>query len=226
MSGFPEFQSLLSFDLTPGQVVRHLVVAFLCGLLVSRFYAWITRRPVHSRTFTNSLIALTMVTAIVIMVIGNNLARAFGLVGAMSIIRFRTAVKDIQDIVFIFFSLTVGMAAGVGMYAVALLGSGLIGSIMLGLSRLGSYAQQKREYMVLMSFEPDGGDETPYLPVLKDHCRRHQLVNVKAQEESDILELSYYVHLKDEDRSDDLIRELRGLRGVKNASLFFDEEYY
>ena len=110
------------------------------------------------------------------------------------------------------------------MYAVALLGSGLIGSIMLGLSRLGSYAQQKREYMVLMSFEPNGSDDTPYLPVLKDHCRRHQLVNVKSQEESDTLELSYYVHLKDEDRSDDLIRELRGLQGVKNASLFFDEE--
>ena len=226
MNGFPELQSMLSFDLTLGQVGRHLAVAFLCGLLVSRFYAWITRRPVHARTFTTSLIALTLITAVVIMVIGNNLARAFGLVGAMSIIRFRTAVKDIQDILFIFFSLAVGMAAGVGMYVVALLASGAIGTIVLVLSRLGGFAQQKREYMVLLAYRPDEGGEAPYLPVLQKHCRRHQLVNIKSQEESEEMELSYYVHLKDEDRSEDLIQGLQRLEGVVHASLFFDEEYY
>ena len=226
MNGFPEFSSLLSLDLTLEQVARHLAVAFLSGLLVSRFYVWITRRPSHARAFTTSLIALALITAVVIMVIGNNLARAFGLVGAMSIIRFRTAVKDTQDIVFIFFSLAVGMAAGVGMYGVALLGSGVIGSILLGLSRLGNFAQQKREYMLLMRFRPDAEGEAPYLPVLQQECRRHQLVDIKSHEESEELELSYYVHLKDEDRSEDLIQALQRLEGTEHVSLFFDEEYY
>lgn len=119
MNEFQDLQNILSFSLTTGQVVRNLAVALVCGLLISRFYAWVTGRPGQSRTFSGSLIALSLITAVVIMVIGNNLARAFGLVGAMSIVRFRTAVKDVQDIVFIFFSLAIGMAAGVGQAAVA-----------------------------------------------------------------------------------------------------------
>ncbi len=227
MINFQDFQSLLAVSLDPGQAARHLAVAFLCGFLVSRFYTWIIRRPAYTRSFTISLIALSLITAVVIMVIGNNLARAFGLVGAMSIIRFRTAVKDIQDIIFIFFSLAVGMAAGVGMYSVALLGTGLVGTIMLGLSRLSSMAQKKREYMLLLSYAPnDDGPETPYLDAMKKHCKRHQLINAKSSEGSEVLELSFYVQLKKEEQSDALVQELRQLEEVQNVNLFFDEEYY
>lgn len=226
MESFQDFQSILSVSLEPGQVIRHLSVAFLCGFLVSRFYAWVIRRPVHARTFTTSLIALSLVTAVVIMVIGNNLARAFGLVGAMSIIRFRTAVKDIQDIVFIFFSLAVGMAAGVGMYSVALLGTGVVGTIMLGLSRLSNFSQKKREYMLLLSYAPDESEEAPYLDLLHRHCKRHQLINMSSREEGEVLELSFYVHLKKPEQSDALVLELRRLPAVQNVNLFFDEEYY
>ena len=226
MNSFQDFQSLLSVALEPSQVARHLGVAFLCGFLVSRFYTWIIRRPAHARSFTTSLIALSLITAVVIMVIGNNLARAFGLVGAMSIIRFRTAVKDIQDIVFIFFSLAVGMAAGVGMYSTALLGTGLVGTIMLGLSRLNNFTQKKREYMLLLSYAPGNSEEAPYLDVLRRHCKQHQLINMKSSEESEILELSFYVQLKKEEQSDALVQELRQLEEVQNVNLFFDEEYY
>jgi uncharacterized membrane protein YhiD involved in acid resistance len=161
-----EFAELLTLALSPAEIALRLAAAFVCGLLVSQFYSWITRRPAHAKTFTTSLIALSLITAIVIMVIGNNLARAFGLVGAMSIIRFRTAVKDVQDIVFIFFSLAVGMAAGVGMYALAFLSSGMVGGVLLLLSRFGNYAQKKQEYMLLLSYEPAAGVEAPYLPLL------------------------------------------------------------
>ena len=87
-----------------------------------------------------------MITAIVLMVIGNNLARAFGLVGAMSIIRFRTAVKDTQDIVFIFFSLAVGMAAGVGYHLIAICGTVFVSLTMLVLTQFSHGSTTQREY--------------------------------------------------------------------------------
>lgn len=226
MNDLQGFQPFLTFSLSPTEIALRLAAAFVCGLIVSQFYAWITRRPAHAKTFTTSLIALSLITAIVIMVIGNNLARAFGLVGAMSIIRFRTAVKDVQDIVFIFFSLAVGMAAGVGMYALAFLGSGMVGSILLALSRFGNYAQKKQEYMLLLSYEPGEGAEAPYIPLLQQYCKRHQLINTKSDAESETLELAFYVNLKNEEDNEALVQELRRIDGIQRVNLYFDEEYF
>lgn len=134
-----------TFFLDVGQVIEGLAVALVCGFLVSLLYRWTCRGPNYSITFVNALPALSMITAIVIMVIGNNLAHAFGLVGALSIIRFRTAIKDIHDIVFIFifFSLAVGIAAGVGLYSTAIIGTIFIGVSILILSRI-NYASAEK----------------------------------------------------------------------------------
>ena len=114
--------------------IINMIIALLCGLIISLFYKASYRGPHYSTSFVQALVVLSMVTSLVIMVIGNNLARAFGLVGAMSIIRFRTAVKDTQDIVFIFFSLAAGMAAGVGLKLPAFVGTIFIGSVLYFLS--------------------------------------------------------------------------------------------
>src|SRR3989304_2285590 len=82
-------------------------------------------------SFVHSIVFLSAITALVIMVIGNNLARAFGLVGALSIIRFRTAIKDTIDIVYIFLGLAIGMAAGVGYHKAAIAGTIIIGLILI-----------------------------------------------------------------------------------------------
>src|SRR5210317_2112802 len=115
--------------------IGNLIVALLCGFMISLVYRIIYRGPHYSTSFVQAMVILSMITSLVIMVIGNNLARAFGLVGAMSIIRFRTAVKDTQDIIFIFFALAAGMAAGVGLKGLAFLGTILISLILLSLNK-------------------------------------------------------------------------------------------
>lgn len=109
-----------------------------------------------------------MITSVVILVIGNNLARAFGLVGAMSIIRFRTAVRDVQDIVFIFFALSIGMAAGVGLYTVAISGTLIISLaiIMLSVSNFGQ--SKKREFLLQLSYDSSDENEMIIERVLKN----------------------------------------------------------
>lgn len=207
---------------TAGQLVVNVGIAAICGLLISLLYRHTYRGPGYSATFSNALVSLAMITTIVIMVIGNNLARAFGLVGALSIIRFRTAVKDVQDIVFIFFSLAIGMAAGVGLYLIAIMGIVFIGVAIFVLSRI-NYALQRREFVLQFAFSSPE-EEAAYLPVLTKYCKRHVLINLKSFGDGEVLELSYYIDLKDRNRSQEFIRALGRVPGVRHINVFCDEE--
>ena len=226
MTNFQDLQGLLTLSLSIDQVVKNMVVALACGLLIALFYGWITGRPAHSRTFVSSLIALSLITAVVIMVVGNNLARAFGLVGAMSIIRFRTAVKGIQDIVFIFFSLAIGIAAGVGLHRLAFIGTLSVGVVLWLLASLQTTTGKRREYLLQFSYTPEDSEDPPYLPVIESHCTRYHLVNSRAHDDGEILDLAFYVALRDRERHGDLARDLARTDRVSNVSLFFDEEEF
>ncbi len=225
MTDLLDVQNLLTFTLSAGEFIRNLTVALLCGLLITRFYEWANGRPNHPASFINSLVILTMITALIIMVIGNNLARAFGLVGAMSIIRFRTAVKDVQDIVFIFFSLAIGMAAGISQPRIAFIGTVGIGLVTLGLGKLQTRVRKKREYLLQFFFSPTGENGAPYLEVFNRYCKQQHLINMKSYGENGQLELSFYVQLKDQNQSSSFIGELGQLEEVQNVNLLFDEEY-
>ncbi|MFN3134652.1 MAG: DUF4956 domain-containing protein [Candidatus Kryptonium sp.] len=217
-----DFQNI-SFGFTFDDVIRNLFVSFLCGFIVSIFYRLSYRGISYSSVFVSSLIALSMITAMVIMVIGNNLARAFGLVGAMSIIRFRTAIKDTQDIVFIFFVLAVGMASGVGFHIIALVGALLVGSIILLLSKLNYGVVKRKDYLVQFTYGGTSGEESSlYLDVLRKHCRTFNLVNIRSIS-SDKIEISYHVRLKDKSRIKEFIYELGQVKGVSGINFYSDE---
>jgi uncharacterized membrane protein YhiD involved in acid resistance len=219
-----DLQQLSTMALTPGQAIRNLGMALTCGLLVAGFYRLAIQHRAGYRTFAGALIAMAMITAVVIMVIENNLARAFGLVGAMSIIRFRTAVKDIQDIVFIFFALAMGMSCGVGMYAVSLIGSLAVGTILVTVARVQPVGGRRREYLLQFTYWPKDAAEPPYLALLRRYCRKDHLVNSRARPDGESLDLAFYVVLKDMDEHSQLVRELADMDSVHNVNLFFDEE--
>ncbi|MCB0282678.1 MAG: DUF4956 domain-containing protein [Calditrichae bacterium] len=222
-----DFQSINVFTLTTGDIFVNILVAFLCGLFISFLYKVTYRGPGFSISFVNSIILLSMITAVVIMVIGNNLARAFGLVGAMSIIRFRTAVKETQDIVFIFFGLAIGMAAGVGYHKMAIIGTLIIGLIIFIFSKSKISGVKQEEYLLQFMFTGTNGDKVPpYNSVLKKYCQKTKIINLKSVGEDDQLELSYYVKLKDKKQSDRFIKDLSSVEGVDYVNLFFDEERF
>jgi hypothetical protein len=222
MNDAAALQDILTFSITTGELLRNLSVALVCGLLVAVFYVSVTGRYSRSREFVNSLVALVMLTAIVIMVIGNNLARAFGLVGAMSIIRFRTAVKDVRDIVFIFFSLTIGMAAGVGLTRVALIGTLFVGLVMLALSRLPRSASTRREYVLQFAWKSPG-DETPaYLAVLAQFLAQYHVVSAQSSGE-DVVDIAYYIRLKRGVSTDQILKALRAVDGMGSINLLYDD---
>ncbi len=219
-----DFQNVGIYSLTISDILKNILVALLCGYLISVFYRISYKGPGYSVAFINSLILLAMITAVVLMVIGNNLARAFGLVGAMSIIRFRTAVKDTQDIIFIFFSLAVGLAAGVGYHTLAIVATLLVGGINWLVNSWNQNLAGRKEYLLQFTFESDNPEDAPYQSTLKSYCRNYQVINARSGHLPNGLELSYYVRLKDMEKNNQFVRELSGINGVGNVNLFFDEE--
>ncbi len=221
-----DLQTIFTFTITASDVFKNVLVAMLCGFMIALLYKHTYRGLNYSSSFTVSLILLTMITAIVIMVIGNNLARAFGMVGAMSIIRFRTAVKDAADIMFIFFALTIGLAAGVKLYSIAFLGTIMVGGTYLFVNSFSFSLSGKREF--LLHITTIGGEllGNPFGDLFNGYCKNHKLVNVKTigEEIDQIMEYSYYVKLKNESKGSELVSGLKKINGVHQVNLFFDED--
>lgn len=217
------FQSNLINVVEFNTFIINLVVALICGFIISIFYRVSYRGPHYSTSFVQAMVILSMVTALVIMVIGNNLARAFGLVGAMSIIRFRTAIKDTQDIVFIFFALAAGMAAGVGLNIIAIAGSLFIGAVLLSLSKSEYAKPHKRDFLLQFQCKLND-DNNPYTSVLEKFCKRNKLINMQSLGAEDLYEFSFYVQLKDKEQRTELVRELNRLADISQVRLFVEEE--
>jgi uncharacterized membrane protein YhiD involved in acid resistance len=221
-----DLSTILQVNLSLYEILQNFLVALLCGLILSYFYKKSYVGPGYLKSFVNSLIILTLITAMVIMIIGNNLARAFGLVGAMSIIRFRTAVKDTNDIIFIFFSLSVGMAAGVGLHSLALTGTLFIGIISLLLSRVFVTSKTDKDYLLQFTYESNGKDESILEPVFSKYLKKIKLINIKSIGDKNLVEYSYYVSFISHSKTSEFINELKSLAGIKQVNVFFDEEYF
>ena len=118
-------------DMTWQQIIMHILVSAVIGLFIFISYVISHKGTIYSKKFGVTLIVLTVMTGTVMTVIGNNIALSLGMVGALSIVRFRTAIKDSRDTVYIFWTIIVGICCGVGDYLVAAVGSSAIFLIFL-----------------------------------------------------------------------------------------------
>lgn len=123
-------------SLNTEQIILNILVAVILGGVIYLSYYFTHAGGVYSNKFNVSLITLTTLTATVMTVIGNNIALSLGMVGALSIVRFRTAIKDSRDTTYIFWTIIVGICCGVGDYVVACVGSGVVFLVLLVLGRV------------------------------------------------------------------------------------------
>ena len=219
-----DFQNIDLFSPSIFDIAGNMLVAFICGIIIAVVYRMTYNGPSYSPTFVNSLVLLAMITAVVILTIGNNLARAFGLVGAMSIIRFRTAVRDVQDIIFIFFSLTIGMAAGVGLTLVAVMATLVVCAVILLLVATNFGKPPKKQHLLQLSYSGDPAAEAEVKAVLKKHARKIKLVNLKTVGVDGTMNAFYNLTLRNSKKSELFIRDLQHLEYVQNVNLYFEED--
>lgn len=118
-------------SLTTNEIIMHILVATFIGFCIYVSYHISHSGTIYSKKFNVSLVMLTILTATVMTVIGNNVALSLGMVGALSIVRFRTAIKDSRDTAYIFWTVIVGICCGVGDYVVAGVGSAITFIVML-----------------------------------------------------------------------------------------------
>ena len=118
------------------QIAANIVVSGILGFLIFVSYMISHRGTIYSKKFNVSLVVLTVLTSMVMTVIGNNVALSLGMVGALSIVRFRTAIKDSRDTVYIFWTIIVGICCGVGDFIVAGIGSGFVFLLLLVLGAI------------------------------------------------------------------------------------------
>ncbi|MFT5166915.1 MAG: putative membrane protein YhiD involved in acid resistance [Saprospiraceae bacterium] len=219
-----DFQNIDLFSPSIFDIAGNMLVAFVCGIIIAVVYRMTYNGPSYSPTFVNSLVLLAMITAVVILTIGNNLARAFGLVGAMSIIRFRTAVRDVQDIIFIFFSLTIGMAAGVGLTLVAVMATLLVSAVILLLVATNFGKPPKKQHLLQLSYAGNPEAEAEVKEILRKHARKIRLVNLKNVGTDGTMSAFYNLTLRNDKKSELFLRDLQQLDYVQNVNLYFEED--
>jgi uncharacterized membrane protein YhiD involved in acid resistance len=209
-----------------GGILLNTILAYLLGLFIAWIYQTTNRTLTTSYSFVNTLVLLAMIMGLVIMVIGNNIARAFGLAGAMSIIRFRTVVKDTRDTTFVFFSLGAGMAAGTGNIRIALLGTLLIGLLIAILHWTRHGAVERDEYLLSFAVLPDdyAGEPKNYQPSFARYLKHQNLVSVKSERMGESLRLAFHVTLKNPSEADRLVAELSNLEGVQRVTLLYGDD--
>ncbi len=209
--------------LTAEQVVLNILLAFILGCLVAAVYRLTSHHKAANPTFMLTLVILSMVVALVMMVIGNSIARAFSLVGALAIIRFRTAVKDTRDIAYVFFALAGGMAAGIGNYLIAMYGVGIILLVLLLLdfTRFGS--APKGVYLLRFQLIPTDTDDVSFKAVLDRLLVSYRQLMVKTVRMGQFVEHSYVVRLKKGITERSLISQLSAIEGMERVVLLSEE---
>ena len=153
------------------------------------------------------------------MVIGHSLARAFALLGAFTIIRFRTVVKDTKDTAFVFFALAMGMAIGTDNYLIALVATILISAIIFYLSKKNFGSMRKYDYILSFYIKTSQADAKGYSNLFNEFLKSQNLLNVNSREKGETLELIFNIRFFDDKESEKFIRQLGMIDGVSNVRL-------
>jgi uncharacterized membrane protein YhiD involved in acid resistance len=206
-------------DLSVSGLVFTLLIAGLCGQLLGWMYARSSGVLSYSQTFVQSLALLSMVTAVVAGVIGDSLARAFGLAAALAVVRFRTPVKDARDAVFLFAAVAVGMAAGIGHPGVAIVSTLVVGSTAWFLDSTAYGSRNQAEGLLRVRFEGDATKRDEITRILDRHCASHQLSAARMTSAEGPEERVYDVNLRSPASGDALLRDLSATGAVTAVSL-------
>lgn len=216
--------SFLDFNL-PGLLVLfvRLVLALGLGHAVGVIYR--RSRPMNeeAESFVVTLVLLTILIAMVTQVIGDNIARAFSLVGALSIVRFRTVVRDTQDTAYVIFAVAVGMAVGANHPSVALCGLAVVGfaAITMKLRKGAGFLPVGGDFPFVLTVRVALGQDSEALlgPTLERWVSARRLVSAATTRQGMSIDVAYKVSLRDERSAGELVNVLNRLEGVQAVTL-------
>lgn len=209
--GFLEQQVLTKLNLT--QVLIILSITLLIGLFIFFIYRFTFDGVLYSHRYNASILLVGLITSLIIMTIQSNIILSLGMVGALSIVRFRTALKEPMDIVYMFWSIAVGITAGSGLFYIAVGGSLFIGLVMILLSLIKT---GRRKYLLVISYNGQASE-----PIDKALAELKKTVKSKILT-GDKVELT--LELKYNKETEKIVQDLNRIENVNQVSLINFEE--
>lgn len=207
------------------QALASTLLAYLLCQVIALVYARTYKGLSYSRSMTQALVVAGIVAAMLMLAIGDSLARGIGIVGTLALIRFRTNLRDPLDMVFVFAAFGAGIGAGTGSWAASIVGTALFLVVVLLMRATDFGAERSYEGVVrftLRASEGHEGHERRLEDVLRSTCARFVLVTLREASQGEAFERAYQVTLKDEGDEDLLVSSLVAL-GAQGVSLSLQE---
>ncbi|QOR36574.1 DUF4956 domain-containing protein [Clostridium sp. 'deep sea'] len=199
------------------QIAITLFLSFIAGIFIYQIYKKTYQSVIYTKSFNIALVMMTMVTSFVILAVTSNVVLSLGMVGALSIVRFRSAIKDPIDIVFMFWSIASGIVIGAGFYSLAVIGCLVVGVILYALTNM---VTKDNPFLLLINLTECGVEEE-VLKKVKSTASRY-FVRSKTIS-TDGVELTLELRIKDNETS--FINDLKSLSSVNNVMLISNNEF-
>ncbi|MBN1335978.1 MAG: DUF4956 domain-containing protein [Deltaproteobacteria bacterium] len=207
------------------EIFQGLLLALVLGVGVAALYRVSVPGRVLSPAMSGSMVLLSIIASMVMMVIGNNIARAFSLVGALAIIRFRTRLRSPWDITFVFLSLSVGIACGVFAFRVAVMGTAVIALTVLVMQAHSTLRQRNGIQLLRCDLAAYEAREEAIAGVLDAHLKQRWLVEARSLRFGETLSYRYRVVLKEPNGTEALLQALSAVEGVERVVVYQDADH-
>jgi lysylphosphatidylglycerol synthetase-like protein (DUF2156 family) len=209
-------------DMTVGKVILILLISTLLGGVISLIYAFTHRKTVYDHAFNTTLLLLPLVVSIIIMLVSNNIARAFSLAGVFTLVRFRSAITDTRDITYILSAVGVGLAMSLGMITYALMITAFIAIVLILINVFKLDIQRKTHAKLKIIIPENLNYAHVFDDVFHKYVESSQLSRVKTTDFGTMFELTYLIKLKANIDQKAMIDELRVRNGNLSITLTTD----
>ena len=195
-------------NLTTADFAMSMLAAFLCGMIIYMVYRYFYKGVIYNNNFNILLVLTSMITCFMVMVISSNVVLSLGMVGALSIVRFRTAVKDPLDVGFLFWTVAVGITCGAGLYIISLAATLMISVVYILLIKV---RNRKRVYLLIVKYRDDAQESVTRV------IRSLRKVLKNRTSTSGYTEMTYEIRMSKNKTS--FVKSLSELEGVEYASV-------
>ena len=210
-------------DLSGEFSVIDVVLVMALSFVLSAFIGWIYkithRGTSYTQSFVFTLVLNGMIVAVVMMIVGSNIARAFSLVGALSIIRFRNAVKETRDVGFIFFTMAIGMAIGTRFYLLGVIAAIVISLVILLMTRFNWYAREMSSQILRIQIPNGAPFDTLFDKAFVKYTSSSELISVDSVHSGLMTDLTYSIGMKKSSQIQEFLTEIRNLNGDNKVTL-------
>jgi hypothetical protein len=200
-----------------------LLAAFAMAHTLALVYVWTHRGLSYSQSFVQTLVMSAVVTALMMMTIGNNLVWGIGMVGAMALVRFRTNLRDPRDMIFVFAALVTGIAAGTRAYGLGALGTVAFSLVAFYLAWAPFGARKSFDGLLRYTAPWEGGVNDAAAAIMKRHCRQSVLATVREVRQGEASEHVYHVRFRSDEARGQLAKELAGIEGLSGVAILVED---